>query len=66
MRKPVYLLAALALFAAAGCTRTGDLTAPERKATPHVNDAGGNGTATTNTTQADTVTRGNGLIGSGG
>jgi hypothetical protein len=65
MRKPVYLLAALALFAAAGCARTDHITAPERRAAPHVNDVGGTSTVT-NTTQADTVTRGNGLIGSGG
>ncbi|HYH83411.1 MAG TPA: hypothetical protein VEX86_26690 [Longimicrobium sp.] len=65
MRRTRFLLVALALFAAAGCARTDGITAPERTAAPR-HDAGGTTPTVTSTTQADTVTRGNGLIGSGG
>jgi hypothetical protein len=68
MRKSVYLLAAVALLAAAGCARSDGIVAPERNAPSRANH-GGTTTTTTinNAAQGDTVTRGgNGLIGSGG
>lgn len=71
MRKSFYLLAAVALLAAAGCARSDGIVAPERNAPSRANNGGTTTTTTTTTTntaaQGDTVTRGgNGLIGSGG
>lgn len=74
MRKPCYLLAALALLAAAGCSRADGIVAPERTVTPHVNNGGTSTATTTSTTgntgpaQGDSTSNrgGNGLIGSGG
>ncbi len=72
MRKSVYLLAALALLAAAGCARSDGIVAPERSAPSRANNGGTTSTTTstspnTNPVQGDTVGRGgNGLIGSGG
>lgn len=75
MRKPCYLLAALALLAAAGCSRADGIVAPERTAAPHVNNGGTTTSTTTSTTptpttgaaQGDSTTTrsGNGLLGSG-
>ncbi|HET7231217.1 MAG TPA: hypothetical protein VFJ16_14490 [Longimicrobium sp.] len=57
MRTTRYLLATLALLAAAGCARTERITAPERAAAPRHDGVP--------TTPPDT-TKKNGLIGSGG
>lgn len=71
MRKSVYLLAAVALLAAAGCARSDGIVAPERNAPSRANN-GGTTTTTTNSgpntspAQGDTVTRGGGWLGSGG
>lgn len=67
MRKPVYFLAALALLAAAGCSRGDGIVAPERRVAPPVNDGSTTSTTTTtNTSPAqDTVSKG-GWLGSGG
>ncbi|HEU4557832.1 MAG TPA: hypothetical protein VFS20_08275 [Longimicrobium sp.] len=71
MRKPVYLLAALALLAAAGCSRSDGIVAPERNATTPANNTSTTSTTTNstppNTSPAqDTTSRGGGFLGSGG
>ena len=66
MRKSVYLLAVLALLAAAGCSRTEGITAPERSTPSRVNDGGTPTSTTTTSTQPDTVAKGGGFLGSGG
>ena len=73
MRRTPYLLVALALLAAAGCSRTDHVTAPDRTAAPRY-DGGyiGSGyaipadtTPITNSAQTDTTGRNGGYIGSG-
>jgi hypothetical protein len=67
MRKPCYLLAALALLAAAGCSRADGIVAPERTAAPRVNDSAPPASTTTHTTtQVDSVGKDGGWLGSGG
>jgi hypothetical protein len=62
MRKTRYLLAALALLAAAGCARADHLTSPERKAQPR-HDGGYIGSGYS--VPGDTTRRDGGYIGSG-
>lgn len=65
MRKPFYLLAAVALLAAAACARADRVTGPERgPARPAAEETQGGGP----TTQSDSTHRsdGGGWLGSGG